>query len=293
MPVTQGSPVVVNLSQKLAEQMESGGLAAARASFGAKDAAFSWTTGLPRGLWTFVNTASVEGGSFQALLVAPSGTPVAPVSPGSAKPNAVTLTPTTVTLVKYAGYADFTAEQGVYSDVLPQAIGHTLVAQAMAALETACIGVITSGAGSTITGDTNWTTAVLKGISAVAGLGGTPDVLVIGPADFAKAVTQPTQLTFNGTDDIPTYLGLKLHLSPKAAAGVGFVLDSSSVTVAESVASPMAVLDSFSQAKNNKSTLVVDVMAAAVVTGPAGVVKLTPTVAGTEAASAEKTSTKK
>lgn len=292
MAITQGSPAIGNLAVALAEQLSSG-VPAARATLGVKDAAFSWTTGLPRGLWSFVNTASVDGGGFNALLVTPSGTPAVQVAPGTAKPNAVTLTPTSFTLGKYAGYGTFTMEQATYSDILPSAIAHTLVAEAMGALETHCIAQLTAGAGNTLTGDTSWTSAVLKGIADVAGKGGSPDTLVISPADFAKAVTTPTQLMFNGLDEIPTFLGLRLHLSPKAAAGVGFVLDSSSVTVAESSASPSAVLDAFSEAKNNKITLVCDVMAVCAVTGSAGVTKLTPTVAGTEASTTTTTSRKK
>lgn len=287
MAVTQGSPVVGDLATALADQMTSG-LPAARASLGTKDSAFSWTTGLPRGLWSFVNTASVEGPGFNALLVTPSGTPAIAVAPGIAKPNAVTLTAKNFALAKYAGYGTFTMEQARYSDILPQAVAHTLIAEAMGALETACIAAITADAGTNLTGDTTWTSAILKGISTVAGLGGSPDVLVIAPADFAKAVTQPTQLQFAGTDPIPTYLGLKLHLSPKAVAGTGFVLDSSSVTVAESSASPSAVLDAFSEAKSNKITLVTDVMAVCAVTGAAGVCKLSPTIAMTEETAAKR-----
>lgn len=277
MAVTQGSTDVQQLSDQLAEQLRSSG--AARASFGSKDAAFAWAGGaMPRGVHSFVNTVSVEGSGFNAVIVAPSATPPAVVPPGGLKPVAVDISTANHPLQKFAGQGTFRAESAWYSDVLAGAVVATLVNGSLLALEGHSLGVLNSSAGLTQSGDASWPAAILGAIGQVAGNGGNPNLLVISPADFAKAVESPSQLSFLGTDAIPTFLGLALHLSPKAVAGTAYVLDSSAFTVAESVASPSVVLDAYSKAVTNEITVVADVMAVSVANAPGLIAEVTPTI---------------
>ena len=286
MAVTQGSQAVVNLASRLSEQISAG--TPARATLGSQEHAFSWTAGLPRGLWSFVSTATVTGPGFDGVIVAPSLTPAAKVAEGAAKPVAVTMTAKSWPLAKYAGLAEFTLESSAYSDVLPQAVAQTLIAGALVALEADAIAALNADSGLSQTGDTSWTSAILGAIGQVAGNGGNPGLLVMSAADFADAVTTPTQLAFSGADAIPSYLGLDLHLSPKAVAGTAYVLDRSAVVVAESDQSASVVVDPFSKADTNEIRVVADVMAVTAVTSPGLVAEVTPTITGTTRSGEEK-----
>src|SRR3954453_11305630 len=98
MPVltSSGPPAVTDLAGRLVSDLNSGRVA--RQSIGSRAVAFEGATGLPMILARQVNSAVVEGLSFTAVRVAPSGTPAARVATGAAKPNAVTLTSEQVTL---------------------------------------------------------------------------------------------------------------------------------------------------------------------------------------------------
>ena len=274
MPVTMGS-AIADLSSQLTSQLQSSG--GARASLGSKAAAFAWSEGLPRGLWSFTRTAAVEGRSFSVLRVAPSGTPVAPVAEGAAKPSAVTLTSDVVPLEKHAGIASFTTEDAIYADQLVQAVTSTLINGSLVSLEASGVTVLGSDAGQSETG-TSWTDAILAGVGAVIGTGGNPGLLVMSAADLASAVADVPSLQFSGEDPIMRFLGLQVHLSSGLAAGTAYVLDPAAVLVAESVNSPVAVVDSTTELATNGVRVAVEVMAATVVTSPGSVcaVTLTP-----------------
>lgn len=277
MAITQGSTQINQLSAQLTQQLQAGG--AARATLGARDAAFSWAGGgIPRGVHSFVNTASVEGSGFNAVIVAPSATPPGIVAPSAAKPVGVDITTNPHPLLKFAGQGQFQAEQAWYSDVLTAAVVATLVNGSLLALEAHSLSVLAGSAGGSQAGDASWPSAIIGAIGKVAGAGGNPNLLVISPADFAVAVESPSQLTFAGTDAIPSFLGLALHLSPKATPGTAYVLDSRAVTVAESVASPSVVIDAYSKASTNEVICVADVMAVTVATAPGLIVEVVPTI---------------
>lgn len=281
MPVTQGSTAINDLAKTLATAISSG--APTRQSVGGKDAAFSWSTGLPRGFWSFCQTVIVEGPAFTALILEPSATPVGKVAEGAAKNAAVDITPRTLALAKYAGMSTFSLERASYSDVLPQAVVATLVSGALVALEKDLATEAVTNAGSSVTGSADWTSGILSAIGTVAGNGGNPNLLAMAPADFAAAVDGPQSLQFAGTDAIPSYLGLQLHLSTGLTAGTALVMDSQALVVAESSESPVAIADPFSLASTNQIRCVVDVMAVGAVVAPGNVVSVVPTIAGATA----------
>ena len=287
MPVTQGSTQVHQLADQLNASLQAG--TPTRATLGAKDAAFAWTTGIARGFWTFCNTTSVEGSGFTALKVLPSGTPVGKVLEGGTKNNAVTLVSDPVDLAKFAGLAQFSMEKSLYSDVLVQAVVSTLINGALAALETDCAAEVIAGAGETLTDATSWTGAVLGGIAAVAGNGGTPNLLAMSAADFASAVEGSVGLSFSGTDAVLTFLGLQVHISPAMAAGTAVVMDSRALLIGESTQSPSVTCDPYTLASTNEIRVIADLMAAPVVTAGGSVVAITPTIAPLAAAASSST----
>jgi hypothetical protein len=275
---TQGSPALASLSEEVAKSISEG--VPAKAVIGGKGAAFAWTTGLARGFWSFCPTVSTEGGSLNTIVVSPSGTPAIKVAEGGTKPAAVTLTPRTVSLFKYAGLGSFSLEQQSYNAGLASSVTAAIVNSSLIALETDLGAEVVSKASSNITGDTSWGAAILRGIGRVAGNGGVPNMLAMNPADFAKALTTaPPALVFKGEDQVLSYLGLALHVTAGIAVGTAVVMDNQALLVAEHETSPVVIVDPFSGANTNTIRLVCDLMATGFVTHPGSVVSLSPTVA--------------
>src|SRR5262245_27154098 len=104
MPVltSSGPPAITDLAGRLVADLTAGRVA--RQSIGSNRAtAFEWATGLPMTLARQVTSAITDGLSFNAVRVAPSGTPAGKVAPGAAKPAATTITLDPQQLAKYAG----------------------------------------------------------------------------------------------------------------------------------------------------------------------------------------------
>lgn len=281
MPVltSNGPPAVTDLAGRLVADLNAG--RNARQSFGARAVAFEWAAGLPMILARQVNSAVVDGLSFTAVRVAPSGTPAKKVAAGAAKPVGATITSGPVALAKYAGIANFQTEQGIDTDGLIPALASVLSNSALMAFDADCAAALGADNGLTASG-TDWPSAVLAGIAAVAGAGGAPGVLVLGAADYAEAVQSPGPgYAMNPADGVPSLFGLAIVLTAGVAPGTGFVLDPAAVLAVENAASPLAVVDPYSGLSTNEVRLAIEYFAGFVVTSPGGVCEITSTGVGT------------
>lgn len=279
MPVltSSGPPAVTDLASRLVADLSSGRVA--RQSFGSRAVAFEWATGLPMILGRQVASAVVDGLTFNAVRVAPSGTPAAKVARGAQKPTGVTIATDRVDLAKYAGLASFQTEQALETDALVPALAAVLGNSALMAYDADCMVELAAEAGLTAAGAT-WPEAILAGIAEVAGAGGAPAVLVLGAADYATAVQSPgTGYAMNPADGVPSLFGLRIVLGTGLAAGTGYVLDPTAVLAVENASSPLAIVDPYSGLDTNAVRLAVEWFAAFVVTSPGGVAELTVTAA--------------
>jgi hypothetical protein len=261
-----------DIGQQLMDELRSG--RPSRVSLGVKDQAWAWSLGAPRTFANFCATAQAESMSFGIVKAGPSGTPVASVAEKAPKPAAITLTAGTVPLGKYAGLSTFTLEDVLSTAGLVSAITTTLLTGGLLAYERDVAAAIVAGKGSTVEG-ASWTEGVLKAVGEVVAHGGNPDLIAISAADFAAAISGATGLVFNGGDAIPTFLGLKVHMSPGLTAGTAVVLDSRAVLCVEHRESPVVIVDSMSQAATNELRVICDVVAGVGVLAPGSIVTVT------------------
>src|SRR5262245_54049871 len=142
MPVlTQsGPPAISDLAAQLAADLAAG--RAARQTFGSRAVAFEWSTGLPMILARQVSSAVVDGLSFNAVRVAPSGTPAGKVAAGAQKPAGTTITSDQVPLTKYAGLATFQTEQALDTDALIPALASVLSTSCLMAFDADCAAAL-------------------------------------------------------------------------------------------------------------------------------------------------------
>jgi hypothetical protein len=265
-----------DLASELAAKLNSG--TAARETFGDTSVAFGWSEGLPPIVARFVESAKVDGLSFTGVRVKPSATPAAKVAEGATKPSAVVLESFTTTLAKYAGLATFSLEQSLSTTALLPAINATLIGQSLVAFDTDAVAALAADAGLSATGAT-WTSAILAGIAEVASAGQNPSVLVLAPADYAAAVQDPGAVfSADLATGVTSLFGLQLAVVVGATAGTAYVLDSRAAVAVEHVASPLFTLDPFTLADTNRARLISEIVAAFVVTQPAGVCEVTVTV---------------
>jgi hypothetical protein len=265
---------VNDLGQKLMDELRAG--RPTRVSLGSPDGAWAWAAGAPRTFASFVATAQAESMSFGIVKAGPSGTPVAKVAEKGPKPSAITLTAGTVNLAKYAGLCTFSLEQELSTAGLVQAVTQTLLQGSLLAYENDLAAAIVAGKGSTVSGAT-WTEGVLKGVGEVVAHGGNPDLIGIAAEDFAAAIAGAQGLQFSGADAIPTFLGLKVHMSPGLEAGTAVVLDSQAVLAVEHRDSPVIVVDPYSKSDTNEIRIVADLVAGFAVVQPGSVVTVTKT----------------
>lgn len=230
--------------------------------------AFGWAAGLPLTVASFVETVQAEGLSVAVTLVTASGTPVAAVAAGAAKPSAVTISTSDVPLVKYAGMADATLEQLVSTAGLLPAVQSVLGAGCLLAFEEDAITAIDTGAGQTATG-TDWVGAITAGQAKILGAGGVPALAIVSALDYAAVMADlSSQAGFSHDPQsaIGSFMGSALHVSPKAPTGTAYVLDTAAVLSIEHKDSPVLLVDPFSQSSTNKTRIVGDLFAATVVT---------------------------
>ena len=264
---------VTALGPKLLQELNEG--RPVRSTFGRQDTAFAWTAGAPRTFANFVSTAQAESMKFGVVINGAGGNDAAKVAEKGAKPDVCSLTSTDVTLAKYAGLCSFTLENELTTAGLVQAVSYTIIAKALVAFEKDLAAGIIAGKGSTVDGAGSWATGVLKAIGAVVAHGGNPSVLAMAPEDFAEAITTPSNLMFSGTDVVPSFLGLRLHISAGLTAGTAVVLDPAAVMAVEHVDSPIVIVDPYSSADTNEIRVVGDLVAGFVVVNPAAVVTVT------------------
>lgn len=267
------------ISGVIARDLQSG-TGTSRQSLGGGGAAFGWAAGLPRTLADFVTTNQAAGMTVNVTTVIPSGTPPTVVGAGAAKPNAVTIASSAEPLVKHAGYGSANLEQYLDADGLAAAIASVLQAGCLLSFEAAAMGVLDSDSGATATGGT-WLATVHNAQATVIGNGGSPGVLVVSSADYGAILGEITggagfAVSPSGSA-IGSYMGSAVHVSPKLATGKVFVLDPGAVLAVESEKSPLITVDSVSQAKNNITTIVADVLATTIVVNPALVCEGTKT----------------
>jgi len=266
--VTSSAPAIVNLAVAI-ESMMSESAGPARATVGARSQAFDWTEGLPPWAGTVFSGVLVEGLVYRSTIVSPSGTPAARVAAGAPKPNAATITATTHTLPKYAGYADVNTEELIDTEGLVTAIESVLLDQALAAFSVDVAAAL-DGAALSATG-ASWAEAVLNGIGVLP----TADVLVSSPADVAALLSPSSGYQIGMRDAIPTVFGLGLVMLPGLASGKAYVSKSSALTLFESGLSPAVLVDPYSQSTNNIVRVVADLFAAAELTAPGACVEIT------------------
>lgn len=278
--LTAGPSGVVDLAGRLSSDLEAG--RSARQSYGTRDAAFAWASGLPMIVARVVSSAVVDGLSFNAVRVSPSGTPAGRVAAGATKPNAVTLTSDTVPLSKYAGLATIQTEQAITTEALVSALAQTITSSCLLAYDDDCVAEIDGNAGHTGSGAA-WADAILDGIGLVVGAGGSPGILLISAADYAAAVGSPgVGYAMNPTDGVTSLFGLSVIVSGNVTAGTAYVLDPAACLAVENSVSPLAVVDPYSGLATNDVRIAVEAFLGFVVIAPGSVAKITgPAPVGT------------
>jgi hypothetical protein len=253
------------------------GRAARQTIPGNRAVAFDWATGLPMVLARQVQAATTNGLSFTAVRVAASGTPAAKVAEGGNKPAATTITSAPQTLTKYAGLASFSTEQGLGTDALVPALASVIARSCLIAYDADCAAALAADHGPEVTG-TDWPSAINAGVAAVAGAGGSPEVLVLAAADYGSAVQSPGPgYSVNPTQGVPSLWGLRIVISAAIPAGTAYVLDPTGVLAVELDGTPAAVVDPYSGLATNAVRLAVEWFAGFVVTSPGVVAEVTKT----------------
>lgn len=264
------STEVRNVADVMAQALREG--QGARQSVGAPEVAFGWVNGLPITIASFVNAIRSSSLIFPITRVTPSGTPVAIVAEGGNKPNAVTVTSDVISLVKMAGYADFSLEDALNGDGLLPAIQSALGAGSLLSFETHAMARLAAGAGLTGITGTDWATALVNGQAAVIGQGGNPSLMVVSHVDygaFVASITGSVGFSHDPASAIgKSFLGSLVHISPKLATGTAYVLDSQSVAAIEHELSPLLIADPYSGSKTNTVSLVSDLAATFEVLNP-------------------------
>ena len=271
MPVIGGqSTATTEITSILTRSLAEG--QGGRATLGARDQAFAWTSGLAPIVARAVTTSLVEGSQFTAVKVNPAGTPAA-VAKGAAKSEWATLTSETVSLSKYAGYADLYLEDVAYGAGILAAVHHTLVNQALVAYDADVVSAIVAGADGSVTGASSYASGILEGIAGLLAGGANPDTLLMSGDVMATALESPgAGYVTDPQSAWQSLFGLRLVVSAGAPAGTCVVLDSSSVLCVESVSSPVVVVDPYSGLKSgNAITVVSELLAGVSVTGAGGV----------------------
>ncbi len=278
MPVltTTGAPAITDLAARLVADLTAGRVA--RQSIpGNRAVAFDWTTGLPMILARQVQAATTDGLAFTAVRVAPSGTPAKKVAEGGTKPSAVTITAAPQSLSKYAGLANFSTEQALGTDALVPALASVIATSCLIAYDADCAAALAADHGPEV-GGADWPSAINAGVAAVAGNGGSPQVLAMSAEDYATAVQSPgVGYAVDPTQGVPTLWGLRIVISSAIASGTAYVLDPNGVLAVELDGSPVAIVDPYSGLETNAIRLAVEWFAAFVVTSPAVVAEVTMT----------------
>ena len=231
---------------------------------------------MPNSVAAYLDLRIIEGTSTSITKIAPTVTPAGQVAENAAKPEAATVTTSSVNLTKYAGRATFSLEASRSSAGLEAAVYYALAGQALLAYEYAtCVEIMAGGTtqeyatGKMIEG-------IFSGMGTVLANGGRPSLLIVNPADLPTIGS--TFLSSDPADGVAAgrVAGAAVHVSAGMAPGEAAILDPAGLAALWHAESPMVLVDPFSQSSTNGISVVVDLLAHTSVTHPGLVVEITP-----------------
>ena len=230
---------------------------------------------------SYIPPTLVEGTQFTVARCTATGTPVAVVSEGATKPNALTITTTTVNLRKYAGQATFTYETSLNAAGLEGAVYASLAGQALAALEADIVDNLGAEGVDVPYATGKFVDGILQAQAEVRASGGNPSVIAISAPDAAVlgAAMMPSTAVQN-LNGAGVFAGSMVHISPALGAGNALVLDPAAVTLGWHADSPAIISDVFSKSSTNEIVITLDVLAKSVVTVPSLVAAVSVLVEG-------------
>lgn len=265
---------ITALSEKIANDLLSTGTS--RGSLGG-GVAFGWTEGLPPTIASFVEKVATDGMNVEAVKVSVSGTPAAITAPSASKPVATAIAGASVALKKFAGQGTWTLEQTLTAPAVAHGVAAVLGGSCVAAFEADAIATLEAATGTGTGTGTTWSGALLSAQASVLAAGGVPGLTILSPTGFAALMGEVGGGAGYAQDPesaVGAFFGSRIHISPTVAATKGYVLDVNAVAVFEHSASPLAIVDAVSSRKN-EITVLLDVIAATVVTRPSTVAKVT------------------
>jgi hypothetical protein len=224
---------------------------------------------MPASVASFLELQLIDGTSTSITTVTKSVTPVVEVGEGGTKPTAATIATESVTLSKFAGRASFSLEASRSSAGLEAAVYYALAAQALSAFESAAVQAIWSGAGTGTSYEAGKITeAIFTEMGHVMAAGGRPSLLIVNPVDLATLGS--TFLTSDPGTGIAAgrFAGAAVHVTSAIPAGDAVILDPAGVACLWQTDSPMILVDPYSASATNQISVVVDLLAAAVVSNP-------------------------
>lgn len=269
---------VNDLAQLIAADMSK--QTSTRQSIGGGGVAFGWASeGMPPTIASYVKSATASGMQVPVTLVGLSATPPAVTGERAQKVRAVDIDgDATLTLAKFAGYAEVTLEQQLSAEGMYPAVHATLAAGCLAAFEAAAVTALGEAAGETATGAT-WTEALYAGQGIVLANGGSPSLIVASALDYGAimaAISNSAGYALDPSAPGGVFAGSRVHFSSGLPAGTVYVLDRNAVLAVEHESSPVVAVSS--AGTTNVTTVVADLIAGLIVTSPAHVVQVTKTV---------------
>ncbi len=223
------------------------------------------------------STVEIDAKTYHALVVTDSGTPVTTVNEGAAKPNAIVTAGTSVDLVKHAGYASVSLESLTYYDETRRVITDVLWRQAVRSLDSAIVTAMAAAATVVVSADASPSVRVIAALAKAIDDAATPTAVVVNPADWAAIVSendggQYLNMASGESGPTGTFMGCNLVPASAVPAKTAYVFDSSAVVVAHHKDAPMLFLGAMDT--SNKANLIIDLLAAPLVTLPKGVAKV-------------------
>jgi len=245
-----------------------------RVSLGAKDAVFG-VGDLPPTLADYAEKATTPGMSFDATTVTPSATKAGKVASGAPKPNAITLGTAPVALAKYAGMATLTLERQISAQGIASAIYQALGGQALMAYEVDAVAAL--AAASTPATAATYLAGIAGAQASLLSQGSRPGVVSIPASLYATVVGEVVAGPGFGSDPrspVGTIFGSLVHVSSATSTEVT-VFDPAAVLAVNHEDSPLCISNPYSSSDTNEISLVLDLVAAFVVTNAAGVAAFT------------------
>lgn len=264
-------PVITNLTDELVRALSSG-QSSARASFGDKQQAFAWCGPTLNAAIGAVSGAVAKSRTFTATRV-DNTTPVTEWTGPADKPVTATLEAVNVALKAYPGVVNVKTSDVIDSANLGQAISTALYGQALTALDKALVTALKAEGTNLDKAATVATIAEAQAEVMVAG--GTPNLIIVGPALYSTIVGTSQGILGSGVDptqSVLTLFGARLVVSTALAAAEAIVMDADAAIAIEHDASPVALVDT--HAVKNTTDVVIEVVGGHLVTRPAAVISV-------------------